>query len=425
MLAACAITLGRFAGHSRTFNEMGEAFMPVDKAGNARTSHWRQYEEACRLSRPPEVIEELWLEAHMRDLEAVRASGLDQEFYAEASEHSREPTWGLLKQHMEVTLGARLMDHAALGGAIAYETAFADSLVVTVKRLFTAGWLLLGCYAAETVRALLRIRKEPERGLISYRRCALNLIRYSVIAWSASRVFRRGVRSRERGSHSSEDGWPLLEEVLGERARQVHPMIVQFYKNPARYQVLAKLELHTISARFWSWLATFVIGQGIYETHLGEIEARFRVFRRADGSMHFIRELYCGDSMRVFDSDFVVRDVAGRRALFEVFVDAGVDIEMDLAPIDDGGLLIRSRSIRLRGLQLPSVGLQVEFRSRVVRAETGKDVLEIDGSLLMRPSSSFGRFLYYRLMRRPDKLGCIYYVAQPLHNAEPYELSEG
>ena len=414
LLAGCAITLGRFAGYSRTFDEMGEAFMPVDLLGRTRTHRWTQYAEACRSKRPVEVRDELWLEAHMRDLEFVRAQGMDQAFYAEAAEHSREPTWGLLKQHMEVTLGARLMDHAALGGAIAYETAFAQSLVVTVSRLFTASWLLLGCYAYEALRALVLAGREPERGLIDYRSCALKLIRYSITAWSTSRVFRRGVRARERGSQSSEDGWPLLEEVLGERALQVHPMIVEFYKNPAKYRVQARLELHTISARFWSWLATFVIGQGVYETHLGEIDARFRVFRRADGSMHFIRELYCGDSMRVFDSDFVVRQVGGERALFEVFVDARVDIEMELVPVEEGGLLIRSRNIRLRGLRLPSVGFQVEFHSRVVRANTGNDILQIDGSLLMRPHTRLGQLVVHGLMRRPDTLGCIHYVAQPL-----------
>ena len=37
--------------------------------------------------------------------------------------------------------------------------------------------------------------------------------------------------------------------------------------------------------------------------------------------MHFIRELYCGGSFRVFDSDFIVRETSLGPTLFEVFAD--------------------------------------------------------------------------------------------------------
>jgi hypothetical protein len=414
LLAGLAITLGRFAGYSRSFDELGEAFMPVNQSGEPRTAEWASYAEACRTKRPLELREELWLSAHMKDVEAIREAGMDREFHAEAAAHSDDAVWGLLKRHMEVTVGVRLMDHAALSGVIAYETAFADSLSLTVRRLFTAGWSLLGCYAWETMRALLTLRSEPRRALVSYRLSALALIRYSITAWSASRVFRRGVRARERGSRASEDGWPLLEQVLGERIAEVHPMISRFYTNPSRFKVKASLELHTIPAKLWSWLATLIIGQGLYESDQREIEARFRIFRRADGSMHFIRELYCGDALRVFDSDFVVREVKGRATLFEVFVDTKVDVEMEVEPTPEGGLLIKSRSICLRGARLPFIGLRVEFQSRVVKNSLGRDALEIDGNLLMQPRTGFGRFMAYKVMRRPEQLGCIHYVAEPV-----------
>lgn len=420
LLAACAIALGRFAGYSKSFDEIGEALMPVDFAGEPRTPEWTEYAAACAAGRPWEVRDELWLAAHMKDLDTVRAARLDAEFYAEAAAHEREPTWQLLRQHMEVTLGVRLMDRAALSGAVAYETAIAESLTLTVRRLFTAGWLLLGCYAWEATRALVTPTHEPpSRPWVSYRRTAFEMMRYSLTAWTASRVFRRGVRARERGRHASEDGWPLLEEVLGERVGEVHPLIVDFYTNPAQYAVKASVRMHTLPAKFWSRVTTLVIGQGLYESDEQEIDARFRVFRRADGSMHFIRELYCGDAFRVFDSDFIVRDVGGRPTLFEVFVDMKVEVEMNVAPLAGGGLSISGRNIYLRKRRLPHIGLQVEFRSRVERAPDDSERLHIDGHLLMQPRTRAGRFIAHRVLRRPVQLASIHYVARPLPEASP------
>jgi hypothetical protein len=34
-LRACAIAVGRFAGYSKSFDESGDAFMPVDNDGQA------------------------------------------------------------------------------------------------------------------------------------------------------------------------------------------------------------------------------------------------------------------------------------------------------------------------------------------------------------------------------------------------------
>ncbi len=407
--------LGRFAGFSKSYDELGEAFMPVDGEGNPRTAAWQDFAKACAAHRPMEVRDELWLAAHMKDLDTVKAAHLDEAFYQELGARQQDPTWQLLKQHMEVTVGARLLDSAALSGAIAYETAFGSSLVVTVNRLFTAGWTLLGRYAWETSRALLAVHNEPQRNLIGYRRAALELVRYSLTVWSASKVFRRGIRAKERGSLANVEGWNLLEEVLGERVSQVHPMIVDFYTNPSRYAVKAQLELKTIPAKFWSWMATLLVGQGLYEADGEAIDARFRIFRRRDGSMHFIRELYCGDKMRVFDSDFIVREIEGKPALFEVFVDLQVDVEMEVNPRPEGGLSIRGKNIYFRGARLPMTGLQVEFQSQVMMIED-QETLKIDGHLLMQPRTALGKFFAYKILRRPEQLACIHYTVTPIKN---------
>ena len=52
LLAACAITLGRFCGHSRAFDAIGQALMPVDDEGRPRTAAWAGYVEACAAGRP-------------------------------------------------------------------------------------------------------------------------------------------------------------------------------------------------------------------------------------------------------------------------------------------------------------------------------------------------------------------------------------
>jgi hypothetical protein len=411
LLAACAVVLGRFAGVSESFDRAGEVFMPVDSEGHPRTAAWKQYAAACTADKGWEVRDELWLAAHMLDMEAMRLAGIDAEFYAEASLHEGDVTWRLVRQHMEVTIGARMMDSAALSGVVAFETAMAQSLVVTVRQLFTRSLSLLWRFAVEGARALCLPAADPGPGVLTYRRCALNLARYSVTAWTASRVFRRGLRQRERGRQADEEGWPLLDRVLGARLGQVHPAIVDFYTNPSRYAVTASIELQTLPARFWSRIATLLVGQGLYESDSGEIEARFRVFRRGDGSMHFVRELDCGGARRVFDSDFIVRDVDGTPKLFEVFTDLKVDVEMDVNPLPGGGLSIRGHDIYFRGLRMPSMGLKVEFSSRVSGDLESPPVIHIDGSLSMQPDSAPGRFIMLRLLRRPEHLASIHYRA--------------
>jgi hypothetical protein len=412
LLAACAITLGRFCGHSRTFDDIGEFLMPVDSKGLPQTEAWREYAEACAAGRPWAVREELWLTAYMRDIHEVSEAGLDAEFYAESDAHPRDPTWRLLRRHMEVTVGARVIDSSALAGAVAYETAMAQTMARGVRRLLTAGWSLLAYYAAEALRAVCAPGREPPRPLVGYRRCVLELLRYTATAWTASGIYRRGIRQRDRGCLASDEGWPLLARVLGDRVRMVHPLIVRFYTNPAPFDVKASVTLNTIPARFWSRVATIFVGQGLYESNLAEIDARFRVFRRADGSMHFVRELYCGGTFRVFDSDFVVRETARGPTLFEVFADLKVDVEMDVTPLPRGGLSIRGRRVYFRNLLVPSFGLRVEFKSHVVWSADGDEFLQIDGHLLMQPRTVWGRVLAYRLLRRPEQLGSIHYTAR-------------
>jgi hypothetical protein len=414
LLASCAVALGRFRGFSPEFDEMGEEFMLAGEDGSPRTAAWRKYVEACDAGRPWTVRDEFWIAAHMEDMERVRRTGLEERFREQAAAHADDPTWQAINQHVEATLGTRLMDRIALDGAVAYETAFAHSLAATFLNLCTVSWHMVRLYWWEGFRAVLTPSGKSRPGVVSYRRLALLAARYGFTAWSASRVYRRGVRERDRGRRTSEDGCPLLADVLGPRIKDVHPLIVRFYRNPANFQVRVKVDLHTLPAKLWSRVITLLIGQGPYEESGSEVDAQFRVFRRRDGSMHFLRELYMGESLRVFDSDFVVQIVNGVPTLFEVFVDKHIEVEMTVLPLAEGGLSIRGKNFYYRGTRLPCPGLRVEFQSHVVKDEDSKDVLNIEGRLLMQPDSGWGRLLMCRLLRRPEVLGTIRYVARPL-----------
>jgi hypothetical protein len=91
--------------------------------------------------------------------------------------------------------------------------------------------------------------------------------------------------------------------------------------------------------------------------------------------MHFVRELYCDGVLRVFDSDFVVRK--GR--LYEVFVEHGLEVELNVRVLEDGGVSLRGRRVRWHGLPVPLFGLCVEFRTHP--APDGSESVDIIGTL--------------------------------------------
>ncbi|MGI9054996.1 MAG: DUF4166 domain-containing protein [Pyrinomonadaceae bacterium] len=403
LLASCAVTLGRFAGFSKTFDEMGEHFMPLNRENQPRTVEWRKFIEACREKLPIEVREELWLAAHFKDLKNVRESGLYARFESEAAQHKSEPTWQLLQQHMDVALGVRLMDNSAISGILPYETAIADSLVLTVKKLVTAASRLVFLYTKESARAIIDVSERTPENLISYRRTAFEMMRNFLLSFSVSKIFRQGIRTRERGKTAHDGNWSLLEMALGEQVKKINPLIREFYANPSRFDVTATLKLETLPARFWSRFLTFIFGQGLYETDLEEIPARFRIFERKDGSMHFVRELYCNGKYRVFDSDFVVKN--GK--LYEVFTDLKSSIEMKVTPLGNGGLSIRAVRYFYRGILLPDFGFDVEFQSRVENNQ-----LDIIGRLKMKPRTKAGKLFAYKFLKRPEDLGSIQYLVR-------------
>jgi hypothetical protein len=413
LLTSCAVTLGRLCGYSKEFDEMGEYFMPVSREGIIRTREWDAYLQSCTAGHPAAVRNELWIAAHMNDMNMVQRDGLDKKFYEKSAEHSRDPMWKMVQRHMEVTLGSRLMDSEALSGEVAVETAIAHSLVVGFRRLFSHGWDLLRYFAKETAFAILSPGNGPKRELASYRKTALALLKNTILCSAAYRTYRRGVKARDRGTERSDAHWPLLQETLGAQIDQVHPLIVQFYSNPARFHARVSVHFSTLPARLGSMAATLLLGQGLYEAHLSDIETRFRAFRRDDGSLHFVRELYCQGKLRSFDSDFIIRPLDGSPRLFEVFGDLNVSIPMQMEPATDGGLLIHGEEIFYRGVRLPAMGFHVQFSSCVVEHE-GQPELRIEGKLKMQPRSVLGKFMVRTLLRRPEELGGITYVVRAL-----------
>ncbi len=380
LLTASAVMLGRFWGVSEPFARLGEAVMPVDLDGRPRGPAWAAYARACAEGLPWEVRDERWIEAHLRDVAQAREGGLEAAFLAEARAHPGEPLWRLLVQHLEMTLGARLFDQPALAGAVAGETAMAQGMALGLWRLARAGWSLVRHYALATARALLWPSRPLRAGLLGDRRAALLLLSSFVTAWTAARVYRRGVRALHRGQRAGAgDAWPLLAAPLGDGVARLDPRVARFYANPGAWETQATVALRTRSARAVAWLATRLLGQGVSEHGARPFPARFRTFRRADGSMHFVRELFCGGVLRVFDSDFVVR--GGR--LYEVFLEQGLEVELEVRALEDGGVSLRGRRVRWRGLPLPTFGLRVEFRTHPAR--DGSERLRIVGTLSREP----------------------------------------
>src|SRR5262249_26070655 len=161
-----------------------------------------------------------------------------------------------------------------------------------------------------------------------------------------------------------------------------------FYTNPGRFTATASLELFTLPARFLSRALTFLVGQGMCGVGWQGVDVRLRTFRRADGSMHWLREVYCGNELRVFDSDFVVRQVAGRPRLFEVFVDQQTEVELEVTPLADGGLSLCGCNLYIWGVRVPLFGLVIDFQSRVIADASGAEKIVVDGHLFMRPRTA-------------------------------------
>lgn len=404
-LASTVVVLHRFPGLSPAFDRIGALIQPVDADG-PRGARWQAYARACTAGRALEVRDELWIAAHAEDLRVVRAEGLEAAFEAETVVDPA--AWRLMRRHLTYTLGARTRDDDALSGAIALETAMAAAMSTSVARMLQDG----GATVLRTVWLGLRSIRErspPAPGLPSYRTVTRWLIASAWASLTTVGVWRRGQRELGRGAAAPGEGWPMLEQVLGDRVREVHPAVVAFYSDPARYDVQCTLDLYTTPAAFWSRLLTLTVGQGLYEAGSGVFSARIRTYRREDGSMHFVREIDTGRALRVFDSDFVVRDHQGVPTLFEHFPDEHIDVQLEVTPLGPGlGVSVRGVDVYWRGLRLPSSGLEIEFRSSV---EAG--ALHVEGQLSMRPRTALGRFLAWRMLRRPEKLGTIRYVAVP------------
>ncbi|QSQ21442.1 hypothetical protein JY651_40690 [Pyxidicoccus parkwayensis] len=376
LLVASAVALGRFWGVSAPFARLGAAVLPVDSLGRPRTAAWASYARACVDGLPLEIRDERWIEAHLQDAAKAREAGHEAAFLVEARAHEGEPLWRLLVQHLEMTLGSRFFDQPALAGAVSGEAAMAHGMAVTLGRLLRAGWSLLQHYAFATARAVLFPRWPDFVGLVGERRAAGLLLSSFITAWAAAGVYRRGIRALHRGQCVGPTAaWPLLAATLGDDVTRVDPRVVRFYSNPGAWAVSASVELRTRTARAIAWVATRLLGQGVSEHGARAFPSRFRTFRRVDGSMHFVRELYCDGVLRVFDSDFVVRN----GQLYEVFVEHGLEVELNVRVLEDGGVSLRGRRVRWHGLPVPLFGLCVEFRTHP--APNGSESVDIIGTL--------------------------------------------
>ncbi|MFT4628160.1 MAG: hypothetical protein ACI8PZ_006855 [Myxococcota bacterium] len=409
-LAATGIAVARFAGLSVAYDEIGDRLLPVDRQGLPRTDPWRAYVAAFETGLPADVIEERWLAAHLVDMEAVKAEGWVDRFHEEAAQHGDDPGWAMLSEHMDVTLGTRVADKDALAGRIALETAIASSLGKVAWRQATTGLALVRTYVGAAVRATLGGGPWVPPHLPSDRRLVWRLCVATLRAVRIGRVFRQGIRRQSRGAERADAAWslgPSLQAVLGHRLAALHPRVLRLFEAMHTFEMTASVHLYHRVTGWAAVVATLLVGQGMYEQHLDAVPARFRLFRRDDGSLHFVREFWCADAVRVFDSDFVVRDVDGSPTILEVFQDLGVAARMRTEPLADGGLSMTVIGLYIRGIPAP-VG---PFRVCFTTCPTDDERVFVRGSLELAPRNRLERWWLTRVMRMPDLLGEIRYFA--------------
>lgn len=405
-LGASAVQLGDFWAASESFARIGSLVCPVNEDGLPRTEMWAAYAEGCSKGWPPEVCTELWLDAHVADLARVQEMGLDEAFEEEASAHKHVPIWTWMRDHMRMSLGARSEDHLVWSGDWASESAFATGVLRALRRLLLEGGPMLLRYAVAWVGAM--ILGGPKGAEISNRRVAWLLLRSTFGAARTFVMVRRGIRLKARGRIAEGDRWPLIQNTLGDDATVVHPGLVRFYENPGAWDCTATLECHGRLTRWTLDAVRRVTRQGLAEVTLDRPwPARFRTFRRADGTMHFIREIWVDGVLRVFDSDFGIgRDLQGRPAVIEHFPD--LDITVPLRPeVQEGdGLSMVGRRQLWRGWRLPrAVVVRFDGRSR----EGG--ALFFEGRAILDEHALLGRL--GRWFGLPPVLGVLRYRAVP------------
>jgi hypothetical protein len=416
-LAAAGIAVARFAAVSEAYHAIGDGLCPSDAEGRPRTPRWEEYVAAFEAGHPADLREELWLRAHLEDMEQVKAQGWVERFAEERDAHRGDPMWERLDEHMRVTLGTRLQDREALAGEIALETAIASSLAKVVRRQLVTGLGLVRTFVAASAGATLRGGPWVPPHLPSDRRLVWALCRATAATAGVGRIWRLGVRRRDRGAEREGAAWslrPSLEAVLTDRLEGIDPDVLRLFEAMHHFRMTASVHLYHRMGRGLAWMAALLLGQGMYEEELDQVPARFRLFRRDDGSLHFVREFWCDEAIRVFDSDFVVREVDGHPTLLEVFVDLGLAARMRTEVLDDGGLSMEVVGLFVRGLPVGVGPARVCFETR----PCGDGCLDVSGVLDLEPTTRLGDLLWHRWLGLPRRVGEIRYRARPADDPE-------
>lgn len=412
MLAVTGVALIRIAARSPAYDAITALLTPVGDDGLPRTEAWHAYVRAFEEGRPRDYLEERWLAAHVADMAQVRAEGWVEAFEAELAAHRDDPRWRAPAHHMAVTLGTRANDAQAIGGQVALETAMASALLRVLRNQAIVGLALLAAHVGASVRAVLTGGPWVPPHLPSDRQLVAWLCGATLRLPRVGRVVRVGIKRTSRGAAAPRGVWslrPALDEVLGDEAARLHPLVERMFDRMADFRMTASVHLHHGLGSWVAWAAVLLVGQGMYEQDLDEVDARFDLFRRDDGSMHFVREFWCADAIRVFDSDFLVREVEGRRVFVEQFSDLGLAAQMHTERLEDGGLAMTIVRVFVRGVPVGVGPFYVRFETRPV----AEDRLAVEGVCDLRATSRLSRWFWHRLLRLPERLGAIRYAATP------------
>jgi hypothetical protein len=117
-----------------------------------------------------------------------------------------------------------------------------------------------------------------------------------------------------------------------------------------------------------------------------------------------------GRALEIRDEIWIAAHAADLREVRRANLDAAFEEEVARRPNHPTWRMIRRHfDFTLRARRLDDAAL-AEFRSSVEEAPEGPR-LRLQGVLALRPRTALGRVLAHRVLRRPERLGCIDYVA--------------
>ncbi len=347
---------------SAMFGDLPNRITPVDNDGKPKNALWQAFVDASvshqKTGAPSqERLELLWLKAHMKDFEAVDTpvfrAKLD-EFWMEAA---LDPVMAPMAIYTKAMLLGRTEFEKSTKQGVPEEVAFAHSLkhfVTTMLEFRTFP------FWQSDLRELGRLlfdketRQQPDaddRGLASDKALIERSISGIKDMFALARIVAAGARMEQVGGvagvdRRSVDQMVDLSLVLPkEKLAQLDPRIVAFYANPMNFDVTTGVEMPWLNRIVMGGIGSFVAQQGQIPDRQRGFEGyplEMELYQDPQGAVHWDRHVVVDGKRRtLFNAQFEVTDVDGKKMLRETFRVAGQQVALFFnADVKDGKLVL-------------------------------------------------------------------------------------